>query len=147
MLFLLHNNFYFYIAVLFKTEVTNDFITLSCLLYGFGYGIVSYTETFIYRNYLGIRRWKPIEGTFDVLFSLCVILVYYVIYTYKVDIIQIFPLIAFGVYMINALIWTILPILSSLAVIKRSYTLSDLDASQSLQIDWNLSSDSCLCVR
>lgn len=116
--------------------MNNDFITLSCLLYGFGYGIINYTETLVYRNYIGIRRWKFIEGTLDTLFSLCVILVYYLIYIFEIDIVNIFPFIAFTVYASNAVLWCLLTIFSSVTVMKKSYTVSDLDASQSLQLDW-----------
>lgn len=84
---------------------------------------------------MGIRRWKHVEGTLETLFSICVILVYYTIYVYQIDILEIFPIASFVIFAANAFIWTLLPTVSYLMVMKSSYPISDLDASQSLQLD------------
>ncbi|KAJ8919314.1 hypothetical protein NQ315_003898 [Exocentrus adspersus] len=70
--------------------MTNDIMTISCLLYGFGYGIMSYTENIVYRSFVGARKWNAIQGTLETTTGFFVILTYYIIYTYKLDLINIF---------------------------------------------------------
>lgn len=40
---------------------------MSCLVYGFGFGIEAYCQEIIIKEYLGVKNWSKVEGTLDTL--------------------------------------------------------------------------------
>lgn len=78
-------------------------------MYGFGFGMVSYTETIVYKNHVGTRRWRLLEGSLETLSAIFVTLVYFCIYIYELKFVAVFPFVGFGAFSIVAILWIILP--------------------------------------
>lgn len=57
-----------------KTD-TDDFRVLSCLIYGFGFGIESYLKEIVLKKSLGVTNWSKTEGTLDCLSGILLIIV------------------------------------------------------------------------
>nr|CAH7747962.1 unnamed protein product [Callosobruchus chinensis] len=111
--------------ILTKLRPKNDLTILSCLLFGLGFGIISYTEGVIYRWFIGARKWTILKGTVDTLSAILVIIIYYMIILYKIDVLNNIPYIALVVYLCNAIFWTVAPILIIIAVyFKRQFNWS-----------------------
>lgn len=109
-----------YILVL-KYELNHDLITISCLLFGVGFGMVGCTEESVYREVIGTRRWKRVDSTLDVSTGICVILIYYIIYETDADIVFIMRM-SHNIYTFLILMWIIWYAFDSIiALIMRFY--------------------------
>nr|XP_023021558.1 uncharacterized protein LOC111509932 [Leptinotarsa decemlineata] len=107
--------------LLTKQKLSNDFIVWSCLLYGCGYGMMTYTENMVYETFLNERRMKIIEGCLEIFSGLFVILVYYLIYYYRLDILSIFPMSTFLSNVVIAVIWLSVPQLQTIGLKLKRY--------------------------
>ncbi|KAL1489887.1 hypothetical protein ABEB36_013814 [Hypothenemus hampei] len=96
--------------LIFSRQVTNDVITLSSLLFGFGHGIVSYTEKIVYKRSIGMRPWYIVQGPLDVISGICILVIYYFSYLYKIHL-NILLIVATLSYFGNALLWLWFPFL------------------------------------
>lgn len=114
-----------FIPVISK-KMTNDIMTISCLLFGFGYGIISYTENMVYRSFLGARKWDMIQGTLETTTAVFVILTYYIIYHYNLDL-TLLLLVALISYYANAILWTVAPILKDIIIFISKYYCTNED--------------------
>lgn len=114
-----------FITVISK-KMTNDIMTISCLLFGFGYGIISYTENMVYRSFLGARKWDMIQGTLETTTAVFVILTYYIIYHYNLDL-TLLLLVALISYYANAILWTVAPILKDIIIFISKYYCTNED--------------------
>ncbi|GLV35674.1 uncharacterized protein CBL_01175 [Carabus blaptoides fortunei] len=63
----------FGIYLFLKTD-TDDFRVLSCLIYGFGFGIESYLKEIVLKESLGVTNWSKTEGTLDCLSGILLII-------------------------------------------------------------------------
>ncbi|XP_018565144.1 uncharacterized protein LOC108906399 [Anoplophora glabripennis] len=106
--------------ILISKKMTNDIMTISCLLYGFGYGIISYTENMVYRSFVGVRKWDQIQGTLETTTAIIVILTYYIIYRYSLNL-NFLLLVALIVHYLIAILWTIAPILKDIIIFCSKY--------------------------
>ncbi|XP_060530403.1 uncharacterized protein LOC132704427 isoform X2 [Cylas formicarius] len=89
-------------------KLTNDVITLSSLLFGVGYGIVSYTEKIVYRAFIGMRQWHLVRGPLEIVSGILIIVIYYYIYFHKLDL-RFLLLLAALAYYFNACLWLLFP--------------------------------------
>ncbi|CAH1989674.1 unnamed protein product [Acanthoscelides obtectus] len=97
--------------ILTKLRPKNDLTILSCLMFGLGFGIISYTEAVIHRWFIGARKWTMIKGAVDTLSAFLVILIYFIIVLYKVDVLNNIAYIALVVYLCNCIFWSVAPVL------------------------------------
>ncbi|XP_030745675.1 uncharacterized protein LOC115874608 [Sitophilus oryzae] len=95
--------------LLLSVKLSNDVITFSSLLFGFGYGLISYSEKIVYRSSIGMRAWYHIQGPLEVLSAVFIIIIYLVIYIYRVDL-KILLFMASISYFVNAFLWLCIPL-------------------------------------
>ncbi|XP_071056173.1 uncharacterized protein [Onthophagus taurus] len=88
---------------------SHDMITLSCLVFGLGYGTISFSENLVYEESLGPRRYPVVLGTLETLSGLFVIVIYFVIYMFKLSISNLFLLFYVFISM-NCLLWILTPL-------------------------------------
>lgn len=93
-----------YLFLVLKYQLNHDVITISCLLFGLGFGMIGCTEDSFYREVIGIRHWKAIDGPLEVLSGFFVILIYYVIYEDRADITFLLA-IYYSFYVFLVLMW------------------------------------------
>ncbi|CAH0560119.1 unnamed protein product [Brassicogethes aeneus] len=110
------------LSMLFSTKrLTNDAITLSCLFFGFGYGMTSYSENIVFKDFLGSTHWQDCRGPLEALSGILMIVIYYVIDHYRVDY-ETLILYSFLIYFMNICTWIIAPLLKILIkYLKRSF--------------------------
>lgn len=89
-------------------EITNDVITISSLLFGFGYGIITFTEKIVYRSSMGMRPWHLVRGPLEIVSGLSVLLIYYLIYFYRLELSFLLFMASLSYYA-NAGLWLCLP--------------------------------------
>ncbi|KRT85023.1 hypothetical protein AMK59_2244, partial [Oryctes borbonicus] len=92
-------------------SVSHDMITLSCLVFGLGYGTTSFVEEIVYRESLGVRKWELVVGTLETLSGLFVIIIYFVIYMLKLMVHDIF-LVFFILVSANIVLWIVAPLIN-----------------------------------
>ncbi|KAF7266813.1 hypothetical protein GWI33_019917 [Rhynchophorus ferrugineus] len=100
--------------LLLSVKWTNDVITLSSLLFGFGYGLTRYSEKIVYRSSVGMRPWYFIQGPLEVLSAIFILVIYYVLYMYHLNC-RILLAIAAISYFTNAFLWLCLPLMNGVA--------------------------------
>ncbi|XP_050299670.1 uncharacterized protein LOC126738398 [Anthonomus grandis grandis] len=102
-----------------SNKPTNDVITISSLLFGFGYGIISYTEKIVYRTSIGMRPWYLVRGTLEVLSAIFILVIYYVFYLNTTNLNLLLFLAAMSYYF-NAFLWVCLPFFKYfISIVKR----------------------------
>ncbi|ERL93223.1 hypothetical protein D910_10519 [Dendroctonus ponderosae] len=89
-------------------DITNDVITISSLLFGFGYGIITFTEKIVYKSSMGMRPWHLVRGPLEILSGLSVLLIYYLIYFYRLELSFLLFMASLSYYA-NAGLWLCLP--------------------------------------
>lgn len=85
-------------------KYTNDNLTVSCLLFGLGHGVVTFIENTAYRDLYGAYRWKTGEDSLEISTSVTVILIYFIIYLSKLKIYDLLNY-AYWPYLFNASFW------------------------------------------
>ncbi|XP_066252561.1 uncharacterized protein [Euwallacea similis] len=102
-----------------SARLSNDVITLSSLLFGFGHGIVWYMELSVYKSSIGMRPWCLVRGALEVLSVIIILLIYYLISRYKLDLNSLLFFAAL-VYYANAGLWFCLPFFKFfISIVKR----------------------------
>lgn len=89
-------------------KLTNDSITISSLLFGFGYGIITYTEKIVFSTSIGMRPWYLVRGPLEVLSAIFIMIIYYLIYFHRLEL-KVLLLLATLAYYFNAVLWFCLP--------------------------------------
>lgn len=85
-------------------NLNHDIITVSCLLFGFAYGTTGFVEEKVYRDAVGVRQWRKVEGPLEVLTGIFVILAYYIIYRLDLTIMYILTY-SYVIYLFVLLLW------------------------------------------
>lgn len=110
----------FYSWTVLSAKPTNDVLTISSLLFGFGHGIISYTEPTVYKRSIGMRPWYIVRGALEVISALLILLVYYLINMYGFGLKMILFMAAMSYYS-NAALWLCLPVVKyCISVVKSS---------------------------
>ncbi|XP_072376787.1 uncharacterized protein [Diabrotica undecimpunctata] len=115
--------------LLTKRKMSNDFITWSCLLFGFGYGLSRFCENIVYQGFAGKRKYAQLEALLNGFSGIFVILVYYFIYINDCDLVALFPWTAGICYFVNAVLWIIVPIFKIIIIFFRTYFKKRTDSS------------------
>ncbi|XP_057670479.1 uncharacterized protein LOC130902390 isoform X1 [Diorhabda carinulata] len=102
--------------LLTKRKMSNDFITWSCLFFGFGYGLSRFAEMSVYRFFVGKRKFSRLEGILNTISGCLVILIYYLIYIYNLDLAAFFPLTTAICYFVVGVTWLVIPIIKDVIV-------------------------------
>ncbi|CAH1160210.1 unnamed protein product [Phaedon cochleariae] len=98
----------FSMLLLSKRKMSNDLITWFCLLFGFGFGMINFSQNLVYKSFLDQRKPEASQAALDIFSGFAVILAYYFISISELDIVRIFPIVSFYAYVIMAGFWTIL---------------------------------------
>lgn len=110
---------FFFLTVL-SAKPTNDVLTISSLLFGFGHGIISYTEQTVYKRSIGMRPWYIVRGALEVISALLILLVYYLMNLYGFSLKMLLFMAAMSYYS-NAALWLCLPVVKyCVGVVKSS---------------------------
>lgn len=111
---------FFYSLTVLSAKPTNDVLTISSLLFGFGHGIISYTEQTVYKRSIGMRPWYIVRGALEVISALLVLLVYYLMNMYGFSLKMLLFMAAMSYYS-NAALWLSLPVVKyCVGVVKSS---------------------------
>ncbi|CAH1123556.1 unnamed protein product [Ceutorhynchus assimilis] len=102
-----------------SAKLSNDVITISSLLFGFGYGIITYTEKQVFKTSIGMRPWYLVRGPLEVLSAVFILIIYHVIYLNKVNLNWLLFLAAMSYYF-NAVLWLCMPFFKYfISIVKR----------------------------
>lgn len=88
--------------------LTHVFITINVLIFGYGFGIITFTEDVIVRENIGLRQSAQIDKILNVLSAILMIIFYLVLYILDYTLVQVFGLFS-QVWLVNLVLWVALP--------------------------------------